>query len=195
MRCFGGGSRLSHIPPAVAAIGGCWWRHHALPCDSDDHTSHPGHAEALPHSSPVAPPVPAQHQHDDGPIHRVLCRCPLTLLLALGLVQATETTYVMIKPDGVQRGLISPILDRFLSKVPRAPLRVLLPLPSAPAVVLALSEAQAGTQRPCLASAPHLNLHSRSRNLPSRSCLLPPACLMPRATPCGASSSSTCPGT
>ncbi|KAK2077652.1 Nucleoside diphosphate kinase 1 [Prototheca wickerhamii] len=27
-----------------------------------------------------------------------------------------ETTYVMIKPDGVQRGLVAPILDRFLSK-------------------------------------------------------------------------------
>ncbi|KAL6782871.1 FAP103 [Auxenochlorella protothecoides x Auxenochlorella symbiontica] len=29
---------------------------------------------------------------------------------------ATETTYVMIKPDGVQRGLVAPILERFLSK-------------------------------------------------------------------------------
>lgn len=27
-----------------------------------------------------------------------------------------QTTYVMIKPDGVQRGLIAPILDRFLQK-------------------------------------------------------------------------------
>ncbi|RMZ55617.1 hypothetical protein APUTEX25_000200, partial [Auxenochlorella protothecoides] len=26
------------------------------------------------------------------------------------------TTYVMIKPDGVQRGLVAPILERFLSK-------------------------------------------------------------------------------
>ncbi len=28
-----------------------------------------------------------------------------------------EQSFVMIKPDGVQRGLIAPILDRFLSKV------------------------------------------------------------------------------
>lgn len=27
-----------------------------------------------------------------------------------------QTTYVMIKPDGVQRGLVAPILDRFVSK-------------------------------------------------------------------------------
>jgi nucleoside-diphosphate kinase len=28
-----------------------------------------------------------------------------------------QTTFIMIKPDGVQRNLIAPILDRFLSKV------------------------------------------------------------------------------
>ena len=33
------------------------------------------------------------------------------------LLAVQETTYVMIKPDGVQRNLIATILDRFLAKV------------------------------------------------------------------------------
>lgn len=30
---------------------------------------------------------------------------------------ATELTFVMLKPDAVQRGLVTPILERFLRKV------------------------------------------------------------------------------
>ena len=32
------------------------------------------------------------------------------------IAHASQTTYVMIKPDGVQRGLVAPIIERFTSK-------------------------------------------------------------------------------
>ena len=49
---------------------------------------------------------------------------PASMLIDVGLTRAApappapaQTTFVMIKPDGVQRGLITPILARFLEKV------------------------------------------------------------------------------
>lgn len=42
---------------------------------------------------------------------------PLPLLCRHPPLRPQETTFVMIKPDGVQRNLIAPILDRFLAKV------------------------------------------------------------------------------
>jgi nucleoside-diphosphate kinase len=59
---------------------------------------------------------PSQHLgfvHQNSAYQEIFVQSPISKLIISDMADATERTFIMIKPDGVQRGLVGDIINRF----------------------------------------------------------------------------------